>query len=117
MKHSLEKYYELFETLVCHFEPDGLGGTKRVWTPGVSFRGTLSQPPCTMTTAGGQVVPRHTPVLLHEAGVELAPQSWIRRSSDGAVYKTLSASAMVRSPAHSDLPFAEVMLERLVIPC
>lgn len=117
MKHSLEKYYDAFEVLECRLEPDGLGGMKRTCTPGVRFRGALSQTPCAITTVAGQVIPRHAPVLLHETGVSLAPPGCVRRCADGVVYRVRSASQEVRSPIHSDLPFAEAMVERLVIPC
>ena len=65
----------------------------------------------------GQITLRSDPVLLHEYDVTLAPGDHVRREKDGALYRVAGRSDDMRTPAFSGLSFAQVPVERLVIPC
>ena len=56
-------------------------------------------------------------MLLHEFDVTLSPGDRFRRKKDGAIYRVCGRSDNMRTPAFSGLRFAQVPVERVVIPC
>ena len=54
---------------------------------------------------------------MHEYDVTLSPGDYICREKDKAVYRVSSRTDSMRAPAFSGLRFAQVNVERVVIPC
>ncbi|MBQ8202220.1 MAG: hypothetical protein IJZ74_10710 [Clostridia bacterium] len=113
----LTDYFEPFALLERISEPDGLGGQRFSFRYVMDFRGGLSYTAGQEISVGGRAVLRSDPVLLHEFDVTLAPGDYVRRERDGAVYRVTGCTEDMRSPAFSGLQFAQVPLERMVIPC
>lgn len=113
----IEKWFEAFTLLEKSAGPDGMGGEEASWTPCLTFRGALTCVPGVEVATAGQPVLRERPSLLHEFDVTLSPGDHIRREATGAVYRVAGHSNGMRSPAQSGLRFAQVSVERLVIPC
>lgn len=110
-------YFEPFALLEKTGEPDGLGGAREAWRYGMSFRGVLTHEPGSTITAAGQQVLQCTPVLLHEFDVTLVPGDHVRRERDGSLWRVCACSAQMRTPDISNLQFAQVRVERVVLPC
>ena len=113
----IERWFEPFTLLEHSAEADGLGGTTGSWTPVLGFRAVLSTTTAEQTAMAEQTVLTEQMVLLHEFDITLAPGDHIRREKDGAVYRVADRSGNMRAPAFSGLRFAQVPVERLVIPC
>lgn len=113
----IEKWFEAFTLLERTAAPDGMGGDQSTLHPSTSFRGTLTLTPGKEITQAGQPVLQENPQLLHEFDLTLVPGDHIRREKDGAIYRVTSHSGSMRAPASTGLRFAQVNVERLVIPC
>lgn len=113
----IERWFEPFTLLEKETADDGLGGTSAGYTPILGFRGALSMTTAEQTSMADQPVLAETMVLLHEFDITLAPGDHVRREKDGAVYRVADRSGNMRAPAFSGLRFAQVPVERLVIPC
>lgn len=113
----IERWFEPFTLLEKEESSDGLGGMNACSFPGFSFRGVLSTAAAEQTAMAEQPVLSEALVLLHEFDVTLVPGDHVRREKDGAVYRVTDRSANMRAPAFSGLRFAQVPVERLVIPC
>lgn len=113
----IEKWFESFTLLEKQTEPDGMGGECFTYSPLLPFRGALTFTTGSEISAAGQMMLQENPVLLHEFDVTLAPNDHVRREKDGAVYRVTGAADSMRSPAFSGLRFAQVPVERVVIPC
>ena len=113
----IERWFEPFTLLEKSTADDGLGGTEASYTPMFGFRGALCTAPAAETTLAGQAVQAEALVLLHEFDVTLSTGEYVRREKDGALYRVADRSGLMRTPAFSGLRFAQVPLERLVIPC
>lgn len=113
----IEKWFEDFTLLERNSEPDSMGGERVTFNPLIPFRGALTYTTGSEVNAAGQLLLQENPVLLHEFDVTLTPNDHVRREKDGAVYRVTDRSDSMRSPAFSGLRFAQVPVERVVIPC
>lgn len=113
----IEKWFEAFTLLETQAESDGMGGERFTYSPVLTFRGALAFTTGSEINAAGQTMLQESPVLLHEFDVTLAPNDHVRREKDGATYRVTNRSDSMRSPAFSGLRFAQVPVERVVIPC
>lgn len=113
----LTDYFEPFALLEKKAEPDGLGGETVAWAYVMRFRGGLTHTTGEEISIGGRVTLRSGPVLLHEFDVTLQPGDHVRRERDGTIWRVTGRSGDMRTPAFSGLQFAQVTVERLVIPC
>lgn len=113
----IERWFEAFTLLEAKTADDGLGGTSITYAPVLGFRGALSTTTAEQTVMAEQPVLAETMVLLHEFDITLAPGDCVRREKDGAMYRVADRSGNMRAPAFSGLRFAQVPVERLVIPC
>ncbi len=113
----LTDYFEPFTLLERRAEADGLGGEAVRWAALTTFGGALTHTCGEELSVGGRAVLRQQPVLLHELDVTLILGDHVRRERDGAIYRVCGGSDGMRTPAFSALQFAQVPVERLVIPC
>ena len=113
----IEMWFEPFSLLERKLAPSGLGSMEAAFTPAMTFSGVVSFHTDSEVDAAGQLIPAETPVLLHEFDVTLAPNDYVRRERDGAVYRVTTRTDSLRSPAFSGLRFAQVGIERVVLPC
>lgn len=113
----IEKWFEPFMLLERSSVPDGMGGELLCDEETLPFQGVVTFTAGDSLTLGGQPALRETPVLLHEYDVTLSPGDIVRREKDGAVYRISSRSDSLRAPAFSGLHFAQVHVERVVVPC
>lgn len=113
----LTDYFEPFALLEKHAEPDGLGGERVAWQYLTTFQGGLTHTSGEEISVGGRLTLRTDPVLLHELDVTLLPGDHVRRERDGSLWRVTGRSGDMRTPAFSGLQFAQVPVERLVIPC
>lgn len=113
----IEKWFEPFTLLEETPTPDGLGSRTAAFTPALSFLGALTWAEDQPHPAAASQALRCAPALLHEFDVTLSPGDHVRRDKDGAVYRVTGRSDSLRSPALSGLRFAQVPLERVVVPC
>lgn len=113
----LTDYFEDFTLLERVSEPDGMGGENVTLHPVTDFRGGLTHTPGMETRPSGRMTVQVNPVLLHEFDVTLGPGDYVRREKDGTLYRVTGRTEDMRSPAFSGLQFAQVPVERLVIPC
>lgn len=113
----LTDYFEPFALLEKQAEPDGLGSERVTWQYVTSFRGALTHTAGQEISVGGRAVLRTEPVLLHEFDVTLLPGDHVRRERDASLWRVTGCPDGMRTPAFSGLQFAQVQLERLVIPC
>lgn len=113
----IERWFEPFTLLETTAVPDGVGGQISGFAPVLAFQGALSFTTGAETSLAGQTIAAETLVLLHEFDVTLTPGDHVRREKNGAVYRVKASSDSRRAPAFSGLRFAQVEVERLVIPC
>lgn len=113
----IERWFEPFSLLERAAVSDGAGGESTGFVPILDFQGALSFTGGTQATMAGQPIAAETLVLLHEFDVTLSPGDHVRREQNGAIYRVTSCSDSMRAPAFSGLRFAQVGVERLVIPC
>lgn len=113
----IEHWFEAFTLLEKKAVDDGLGGTTASFAPILGFQGVLSMTTAEPTAMAEQPILAEAMVLLHEFDITLAPGDHVRREKDGAVYRVTDRSGNMRAPAFSGLRFAQVPVERLVIPC
>lgn len=113
----IEKWFEPFTLLERRATADGMGGERCTFAPVLTFLGALTYTTGSEVDAAGQMLLQENPVLLHEFDVTLAPSDHVRREKDGAVYCVTDRSDSMRSPAFSGLRFAQVPVERVVVPC
>lgn len=113
----IDRWFEPFTLLEKTSADDGLGGTSISYASVMGFQGVLCVSPAEEITMAGQTVRTEELVLLHEFDVTLAPGEYVRREKDGALYRVTDRSGLMRAPAFSGLRFAQVPVERLVIPC
>ena len=113
----IEKWFETFTLLERQSSADERGGEYVGYAPVLDFRGVLTCTTADAQTIAGQFALSEHPVLLHEFDVTLTPGDYVRREKDGAVYHVSDRSDSMRAPAHSGLRFAQVAVERVVIPC
>ena len=113
----IQRWFEPFTLLEKTAVPAGMGGESITYTPSLDFQGALTFTAGDEISMAGQAVLREGMALLHEFDVTLAPGDHVRREKDGAVYRVQGRSEDLRSPAFSGLQFAQVPVERLVIPC
>lgn len=112
----IERWFEAFTLLDRHANPDQMGGETVTFTADTAFTGVLTMIPGTIYPMGGQPVMKEDPVLLHDFDVTLHPGDHVRRERNGAVYRVTGCSDLMRSPAWSGLNFAQVPVERVVLP-
>ena len=110
-------YFEDFSLLERQDAPDGMGGQQTTWRYVTGFRGGLTHEAGQMTGVGGRPALCTRPTLLHEYDVTLQPGDCVRRERDGSLWRVNGCSGDMRAPAHAGLLFAQVQVERLVIPC
>ena len=113
----IEKWFEAFTLLERQSTADALGGESVFFVPVLEFRGVLTFTAGDAQTIAGQFALSEHPMLLHEFDVTLTPGDYVRREKDGAIYHVADHSDNMRAPAYSDLRFAQVAVERVVIPC
>ena len=113
----IEKWFEPFILLERVSSPDGMGGECVTWQELLPFQGVMTFTTEDEITAAGQRMAAAQTVLIHEFDITLSPGDHVRREKDGAVYRVQGRSEDLRSPAFSGLQFAQVPVERLVIPC
>lgn len=112
----LTDYFEAFMILERCADPDGKGGEIIVWQPVTDFRGALTHTCGEEIAVGGRAVLQQQLMLLHETDVTLVMGDYVRRERDGVVYRVAGASDGMRTPAFSGLQFAQVPVERVVLP-
>lgn len=113
----IQRWFEPFTMLIAIARSDSLGGHQIRFDTDFPFQGVLTFTTGKEITAGGQPLLEETPVLLHEFDVTLVPGDYVRREQDGAVYRVTGRSDSMRAPTYSGLRFAQVPVERVVIPC
>lgn len=113
----IEKWFEAFTLMARYAAPDQLGGETVEFTPALAFQGALTLSPGKEITAAGQPALQEHPQLLHEFDVTLAPGDYVRREKDGAIYRVTGRSDSMRAPEFSGLRFAQVNVERRMLPC
>ena len=113
----LRDYFEPFALLERQHTPDGLGGEKAAWGYVTHFMGGLTHVAGSEVSVGGRMTLQQEPVLLHDTDVTLVPGDCVRRERDGSLWRVADRSEAMRTPAFSGLDFAQVTVERLVIPC
>ena len=113
----IEKWFEPFTLLDMRASPDGLGGSQGSFTPVMTFSGVITLQAGSEVSAAGQHFPAEASVLLHESDVTLVPNDVVRRERDSSVYRVTSRTDSMRSPAFSGLRFAQVGVEKAVLPC
>lgn len=113
----LTDYFEPFVLLERTAAPDGMGGEQVTFQPVMDFRGGLTHEAGETISVGGRLTLRSQLMLLHEFDVTLSPGDHVRRLKDDTVYRVSGQSGDMRTPAFSGLSFAQVPVERLVIPC
>lgn len=113
----IEKWFETFTLLERQSTADNLGGEHLYFAPVLYFRGVLTYTAGDAQTIAGQFALSEHPMLLHEFDVALTPGDYVRREKDGAVYHVVDRSDSMRAPAYSGLHFAQVAVERVVVPC
>lgn len=113
----IQRWFEPFTLLEKQDADDGLGGTSASYTPIIGFQGVLSMTTGKQITMAEQPILAEQTVLLHEFDVTLTPGDYVRREKDGAMYRVTDDSGRLGAPAFSGLSFAQVPVERLVIPC
>lgn len=113
----IEKWFEPFTLLVKAMATDGLGGTQTTFAADRAFSGVLTYAAGREITVAGQPMLRESPVLLHSLEQPLRPGDHVRRERDGAVYRVTDRSENLCAPSFSGLRFAQVPVERLVVPC
>lgn len=113
----IERWFEPFMLLERKSTPDEMGGEIVAYNEVTPFQGVVTFTTGDCISLGGQPALREEPVLLHEYDVTLAPNDYVRREKDGAVYRVASRTESMRAPAFSGLRFAQVNVERVVIPC
>nr|MBR4280927.1 hypothetical protein [Clostridia bacterium] len=111
----LTDYFEPFTLLERRAEPDGMGGESVSWQPVTGFRGGLTHTCGKEISVGGRPTVQRCPMLLHELDVTLVPGDQVRRERDGALFRVISGSDGMRTPAFSGLQFAQAPVERLVM--
>lgn len=112
----LGEYMEDFRRMESGGAGDGLGGLTGKLTPGEAFHAGICPGQTAAAALAGKEAARESGVLLHGAGVTLAPGEIIRREKDGALYRVRSRSEFYRAPRRGRLAFAQVNIERVVIP-
>lgn len=113
----IEKWFESFTLLEHQTKPTGFGSNEGRFTPVMPFRGVVSCHTGSEVSAAGQMALKETPVLLYEVDVTLAPNDYVRRDRDGAVYRVCGSSDSMQAPAFSGLQFYQVGVERMMLPC
>lgn len=113
----IEKWFEPFMLLEKQSTPDGLGGQTLTFLDDTPFAGVLTCTCDVPVTAAQRIAVEESPTLLHEYDVTLETGDCIRREKDGAVYRVLTRSDGLRTPAFSGLRFCQVAVERVVFPC
>lgn len=112
----LQDYFEPFVLLLNQPVPDGMGSQQDHWQPDISFRGALTHDAGREVDVGGRMTLQSQLMLLHEFDVTLAPGDRVQRLRDSAIYRICGQSGDMRTPAFAGLQFAQVPVERLVIP-
>ena len=113
----IERCFEPFTLLERIAVPDGLGGEQTGFRAVTDFRGALVFTPGREITLAEQTIPAEAMALLHEFDVTLTAGDFVRREKNGAVYRVKTHSGSMRAPTFSGLRFAQVDVERMVIPC
>ena len=113
----IEKWFEPFILLEKQATPDLVGGESVSYLPVLTFQGALSYTTGSETNAAGRFILNESPVLLHEFDVTLSPGDHVRREKTGDVYRVVGSSDALCAPAFSGLHFAQVNVEKAVIPC
>lgn len=108
----LSDFFEPFCRVKRTSTPNGLGGTVETWENGETFRGGVTHVPGAEISVAGHQALRTVPVLVHEVTVELKQDEYVRRLSDGAVYRVAGNSGDMRAPAVASMQFAQVPVER-----
>lgn len=113
----LRDYFEPFTLLEKRSEPDQLGSGQAAFADVTCFQGGLTQEAGSEVSVGGRMTLKCTPMLLHDLDVTLVPGDYVRRERDGTLWRIAGRTADMRTPAYAGLAFAQVPVERLVIPC
>lgn len=113
----IERWFESFSLLEKTRTADALGGANVTYMPALGFQGVVTLTCGEPVNMADQPVVAEDFVLLHEYDVTLAPGDHVRRARDGAIFRVADRSDNMRTPAFSGLRFAQVPVERLVIPC
>ena len=110
----LSDFFEPFCRVKRVSTPNGLGGTVDAWQDGESFQGGVTYVPGGEISIAEHRALRTVPVLAHETTVELKQDEYVRRLSDGAVFRVAGNSDDMRTPAQASVAFAQISVERLV---
>lgn len=112
----IERWMEPFSLMEDRSVPDRLGGQTASFAPSTPFQGVMTWITGSRVNAAGQTLPVEHPVLLHEKGITLHIGDRVQRVKDGALYRVTSPTGEMQPPEGSALPFAQVSVERVVIP-
>lgn len=107
----LSDFLEPFCRVKRSSAPNGLGSSVETWEDGESFRGGVTHVPGTEISVAGHQALRAVPVLVHEVDAALRQDEYVRRLSDGAVFRVAGNSADMRAPAQASVAFAQVPVE------
>ena len=113
----LTDYFEPFMLLERIADADGLGDECVTYQPVTDFRGALAHTCGKEISVGGRATVQLHPMLLHDTDVTLVAGDYVRREWDGTLWRITGQSDGMRTPAFSGLQFAQVPVERMVIPC
>ena len=110
----IENYYEPFRKLTAVRAEDGMGGADVKVMPGAVFAAGLCRVKVQPVMAAEQRRTRMQGVLAHPKDVMLDSGKMIRRERDGAIFRVISDSSDVQTPAGASVFFAQTTVERLV---
>lgn len=91
---------------------DGLGGFDNVWVDGAPFEAVLRKDSSPEAVVAQQQGMAETFTVIVDKSVRLDYHDVFRRVSDGAVFRTTSATQDSAAPARASIPIAKATCER-----
>lgn len=110
----LSDFAEAFTLLAADAFSDPEGGILMQTTAPERFSAAITDMLGSKDEQAGQLFPHTTPCLLHPLSITLRPGDFIRREKTGALYRVLTFSQEMETPACATFSFAQTLLERVV---
>lgn len=107
-------YLEPFCRIRKASRPNDLGGYVEHWEECETFQGGVTFVPGGEVDVAGLRALRTVPMLVHEGDVSLWQDEYVRRISDGAIYRVTGNSDDMHTPACATMQFAQVPVEKVV---
>ncbi|MCQ2106548.1 MAG: head-tail adaptor protein [Fibrobacter sp.] len=96
--------------------PDGEGGFATSWFDGATFQGALMHDTTILAQQAEQENTASTFSLYVPRDLALLPYDYIKRKSDGQVFRITSAASDDYTPASSTLNKAKVQMQKASLP-